>query len=60
VDRAGVLVAEKLEPREVIEVLTDDDPEVLEPYPADGRDELDARDREGSTSLKVALDQPGV
>ena len=35
--------------REVVEVLTDDDPEVLEPHPVDalvnGRDELDARDR---------------
>ena len=38
-----------MHPREVVEVLADDDPEVLEPHPVDalvnGRDELDARDR---------------
>src|SRR5881392_2395702 len=36
-------------PREVVDVLTDDDAEVLEAHPVDamvnGRDELDARDR---------------
>src|SRR5262249_4860299 len=56
VDRLDVATLELLpsqrgpmHPRELVELLTDDDAEVLEPHPIDtlvnGRDELDARDR---------------